>query len=102
VTPVFRARQRANGDSRGVHDWVAVRPAFHRAGTNIEAVRRAHQATSDLLDDLAKASDVPVERAPWRICERHGFSSPLAVLDACPDCYLDTDIRARLQELEAR
>jgi hypothetical protein len=42
------------------------------------------------------------ECGPWRICDRHGFSSPLAVLDACPDCHLDTDIRARLQELEAR
>jgi hypothetical protein len=44
-----------------------------------------------------------VERTPdgpWRICDRHGFSSPLAVLDACPDCHLDTDIRARLQQLE--
>lgn len=39
---------------------------------------------------------------PWRICDRHGFSSPLAVLDACPDCHLTPEFRRRLEQMEAR
>lgn len=41
------------------------------------------------------------ERGLWSICDRHGFSSPLADLDACPDCYLSSEIRAVLHERDA-